>query len=97
MLQYLIHSNPDKGAEFATHLANAEYLDHLQNRLLEMNPVHASQVVDAILGNKMFTHIDPSRISNHCAGLLQRALEHYEDSADIKQAGIVHTKTLQAD
>ena len=46
----------------------------LQTRLLEMNLVHAPQVVDAILGNEMFTHYDRPRIANLCekAGLLQR-------------------------
>ncbi|KAF8582771.1 clathrin heavy chain 1 [Ramaria rubella] len=69
---------------------------HLQTRLLEMNLVHAPQVADAILGNEMFTHYDRPRIANLCekAGLLQRALEHYEDIADIKRA-IVHTNVLQ--
>ncbi|KAF8998593.1 clathrin heavy chain 1 [Cyathus striatus] len=71
---------------------------HLQTRLLEMNLVHAPQVADAILGNEMFTHYDRPRIANLCekAGLLQRALEHYEDLADIKRA-IVHTAGLPAD
>ncbi|EJD47981.1 clathrin heavy chain [Auricularia subglabra TFB-10046 SS5] len=67
----------------------------LQTRLLEMNLVHAPQVADAILGNKMFTHYDKARIANLCekAGLLQRALEHYDDIADIKRV-IVHTNAL---
>ncbi|KAF9258879.1 clathrin heavy chain [Marasmius fiardii PR-910] len=70
----------------------------LQTRLLEMNLMHAPQVADAILGNEMFTHYDRPRIANLCekAGLLQRALEHYEDLADIKRA-IVHATTLPAD
>ncbi|KAG1720204.1 armadillo-type protein [Suillus occidentalis] len=65
---------------------------HLQTLLLEMNLVHAPQVADAILGNKMFTNYDRPRIANLCekANLLQRALEHYEDLADIKHA-IIHT------
>lgn len=69
---------------------------HLQTRLLEMNLVHAPQVADAILGNEMFSHYDRPRIANLCekAGLLQRALEHYEDIADIKRV-IVHTSVLQ--
>ena len=63
-----------------------------------MNLVHAPQVADAILGNEMFTYYDRPRIANLCerAGLLQRALEHYEDINDIKRA-IVHTNVLQAD
>ncbi|EPQ56784.1 hypothetical protein GLOTRDRAFT_21533, partial [Gloeophyllum trabeum ATCC 11539] len=68
---------------------------HLQTRLLEMNLVHAPQVADAILGNEMFSYYDRPRIANLCerAGLLQRALEHYEDLADIKRV-IVHTNAL---
>ncbi|QRW17148.1 Clathrin [Rhizoctonia solani] len=68
---------------------------HLQTRLLEMNLLHAPQVADAILGNEMFTHYDRPRIANLCerAGLLQRALDHYEDLADIKRV-VVHTNVL---
>ncbi|KAJ6625007.1 clathrin heavy chain 1 [Mycena sp. CBHHK59/15] len=132
LLQHVMRTNPDKGAEFAAQLVNDEtgplvdvervvdifmsqnmiqpatsfLLDALkenrpeqgplQTRLLEMNLVHAPQVADAILGNEMFTHYDRPRIANLCekAGLLQRALEHYEDLADIKRA-IVHTAALQ--
>ncbi|KAL6297965.1 armadillo-type protein [Sparassis latifolia] len=39
---------------------------HLQTHLLEMNLIHAPQVVDAILGNEMFTHYDHPRIANFC-------------------------------
>ncbi|PWN29567.1 putative CHC1-clathrin heavy chain [Jaminaea rosea] len=71
---------------------------HLQTRLLEMNLVNAPQVADAILGNEMFTHYDRPRIANLCekAGLLQRALEHYEDNADIKRV-VVHSNLLNAE
>ncbi|ETW78923.1 hypothetical protein HETIRDRAFT_155976 [Heterobasidion irregulare TC 32-1] len=131
LLQHVMRTNPEKGAEFASQLANDEsgplidiervvdifmsqnmiqpatsfLLDalkdnkpeqgHLQTRLLEMNLIHAPQVADAILGNDMFSHYDRPRIANLCekAGLLQRALEHYEDLADIKRA-IVHTNIL---
>jgi clathrin heavy chain len=50
------------------------------------------------VGNEMFSHYDRPRIANLCekAGLLQRALEHYEDIADIKRV-IVHTNLLQPD
>ncbi|CEH18551.1 clathrin heavy chain [Ceraceosorus bombacis] len=70
---------------------------HLQTRLLEMNLVNAPQVADAILGNEMFTHYDRPRIANLCekAGLLQRALEHYEADADIKRV-VVHSNLLDA-
>ncbi|KAI0065620.1 clathrin heavy chain [Artomyces pyxidatus] len=134
LLQHIMRTNPEKGAEFASQLVNDDtgslidvervvdifmsqnmiqpatsfLLDalkdnkpeqgHLQTRLLEMNLVHAPQVADAILGNEMFTHYDRPRIANLCekAGLLQRALEHYEDLADIKRA-IVHTNVLAPD
>lgn len=67
----------------------------LQTRLLEMNLATAPQVADAILGNQMFTHYDRPTIAQMCekAGLLQRALEHYNDLYDIKRA-IVHTQVL---
>ncbi|EKM49484.1 uncharacterized protein PHACADRAFT_264985 [Phanerochaete carnosa HHB-10118-sp] len=134
LLQHIMRTNPEKGAEFAAQLVNDEngplvdvervvdifmsqnmiqpatsfLLDalkdnkpeqgHLQTRLLEMNLMHAPQVADAILGNEMFTHYDRPRIANLCekAGLLQRALEHYEDIADIKRV-IVHASTLPID
>ncbi|KAL9713749.1 Clathrin heavy chain [Leucoagaricus gongylophorus] len=134
LLQHIMRTNPDKGAEFATQLVNDDsgplvdaervvdifmsqnmiqpatsfLLDalkdnkpeqgHLQTRLLEMNLVNAPQVADAILGNEMFSHYDRPRIANLCekAGLLQRALEHYEDLSDIKRV-IVHTNGLQPD
>ena len=68
---------------------------HLQTRLLEMNLVNAPQVADAILGNEMFSHYDRPRIAQLCeqAGLLTRALEHYEDPASIKRV-IVQTDKL---
>ncbi|KAF8661339.1 hypothetical protein AX16_001434 [Volvariella volvacea WC 439] len=134
LLQHIMRTNPEKGAEFAAQLVNDEsgplvdvervvdifmaqnmiqpatsfLLDalkenkpeqgHLQTRLLEMNLVHAPQVADAILGNEMFSYYDRPRIANLCekAGLLQRALEHYEDLADIKRV-IVHASTLPVD
>ena len=67
----------------------------LQTRLLEMNLVNAPQVADAILGNEMFSHYDRPRIANLCekAGLLQRALEHYDSLDDIKRV-VVHTNLL---
>ncbi|KAI8996350.1 clathrin heavy chain [Trametes punicea] len=71
---------------------------HLQTRLLEMNLLHAPQVADAILVNNILTHFDRPRIANLCekAGLLQRALELYEDLADIKRV-IVHTTAFPVD
>ena len=71
---------------------------HLQTRLLEMNLLHAPQVADAILVNQILTHFDHPRIANLCekAGLLQRALELYEDLADIKRV-IVHANVFPAE
>ncbi|KAL1407009.1 Clathrin heavy chain [Vanrija albida] len=70
----------------------------LQTRLLEMNLINAPQVADAILGNEMFTHYDRPRIANLAekAGLVQRALEHYEDINDIKRV-VVHTNLFNAE
>ena len=70
----------------------------LQTRLLEVNLLNAPQVADAILGNHMFTHYDRPRIANLCekAGLMQRALEHYEDLADIKRV-VVHSNLFEND
>jgi clathrin heavy chain len=60
----------------------------LQTRLLEMNLMAAPQVADAIMANEMFTQYDKPRIAMLCekAGLLQRAIEHYENIDDIKRA-----------
>ncbi|EJF64173.1 clathrin heavy chain 1 [Dichomitus squalens LYAD-421 SS1] len=71
---------------------------HLQTRLLEMNLLHAPQVADAILVNQILTHFDRPRVANLCekAGLLQRALELYEDIADIKRV-IVHATVFPTD
>ncbi|POW02753.1 hypothetical protein PSHT_11983 [Puccinia striiformis] len=71
---------------------------YLQTKLLEMNLLNAPQVADAILSNEMFSHYDRPSIANLCekAGLLQRALEHYEDISDIKRV-LVHTNLLNTD
>jgi len=59
----------------------------LQTRLLEMNLMAAPQVADAIMENNMFTHYDKPRIAMLCekAGLMRRALEHYENTDDLKR------------
>ena len=60
----------------------------LQTRLLEINLLGGMpQVADAILGNEMFSYYDKAHIGRLCeqAGLTQRALEHYQDVADIKK------------
>ncbi|GAB7357211.1 hypothetical protein MBLNU459_g8194t3 [Dothideomycetes sp. NU459] len=67
----------------------------LQTRLIEMNLMNAPQVADAILGNEMFHHYDRARVAQLCeqAGLMSRALEHYEDPASIKRV-IVQTDKI---
>lgn len=67
----------------------------LQTRLIEMNLMNAPQVADAILGNEMFSHYDRPRVAQLCeqAGLMSRALEHYEDPASIKRV-IVQTDKI---
>ena len=60
----------------------------LQTKLLEINLLGGTpQVADAIMGNEMFTHYDRPHVAKLCeqAGLLQRALEHYTDAADVKR------------
>ncbi|KAI1498271.1 clathrin heavy chain [Biscogniauxia marginata] len=123
LLQHIVRTNPERGAEFASSLANHEggslidiervvdvfqsqgmvqqatafLLDalkdnrpehaNLQTRLLEMNLMNAPQVAEAILSNQMFTQFDKARIAALCeqTGLLQKALELYEDPAAIKR------------
>lgn len=78
--------------------ANKPEQGHLQTRLLEMNLMNAPQVADAILGNEMFSYYDKPRIAQLCenAGLLTRALEHYEDPASIKRC-IVQSDRIPED
>ncbi|KAF2720329.1 clathrin heavy chain [Polychaeton citri CBS 116435] len=75
--------------------ANKPEQAQLQTRLLEMNLMNAPQVADAILGNEMFSYYDKQRVAQLCenAGLLTRALEHYEDPASIKRC-IVQTDKI---
>ena len=72
---------------------------HLQTRLLEMiKLLHAPQVADAILVNHVLTHFDHPRIANLCekAGLLRRALELYDDLADIRRV-VFHANVFPAE
>ncbi|OMJ15847.1 Clathrin heavy chain 1 [Smittium culicis] len=77
---------------------NLESDGPLQTKLLEMNLVHAPQVADAILSNKVFTHFDKNHIAQLCerANLYQRALELFSDINDIRRV-IVHTGALGPD
>merc|ERR1719311_1033253 len=75
---------------------NKEEEGPLQTRLLEMNLMAAPQVADAIMANDMFTQYDKPRIGMLCekAGLMQRALDHYENIEDIKRA-MARTELMQ--
>ena len=69
----------------------------LQTRVLEVNLMMGQpQVADAILGQEIFQHYDKGRIAGLCEqqGLVERALAHYTDPADIKRA-VVHTHRLR--
>eukprot|EP01006_Ploeotia_vitrea_P038806 TRINITY_DN66279_c7_g9_i1.p1 TRINITY_DN66279_c7_g9~~TRINITY_DN66279_c7_g9_i1.p1 ORF type:complete len:1733 (+),score=1150.79 TRINITY_DN66279_c7_g9_i1:482-5680(+) len=61
----------------------------LQTKLLEINLMSMPQVANAIMESEdySFSHYDKVKIAQLCenAGLYQRALEHYEDLADIKR------------
>jgi clathrin heavy chain len=60
----------------------------LQTKLLEINLMGGMpQVADAIMANETFTHYDKAFIGKLCeqCGLSQRALEHYQDVADVKR------------
>lgn len=60
----------------------------LQTQLLAMNLQQAPKVAEAILQMNLFTHYDHQYIGQLCekAGLMQWALEHYTDKADVKRA-----------
>ena len=69
----------------------------LQTRVLEANLMMGqAQVADAILGQEIFQHYDKPRVAQMCEqqGLVERALAHYSDPADIKRA-VVHTHRLR--
>ncbi|CAK0821327.1 unnamed protein product [Prorocentrum cordatum] len=59
----------------------------LQTQLLAMNLQQAPKVAETILQMNMFTHYDKQFIGTLCekAGLMQYALEHYQDPADVKR------------
>ena len=71
----------------------------LQTQVLEINlRGGAPQVANAILSNKMFSHFDRPYIAKLCeaARLFQRALELFDDVADIKRV-IVNTNEIPAE
>ena len=61
---------------------------HLQTKLLEINLRAAPNVAEAIFQMQQFTHYDRERIGRMCeqAGLYGRALEHLNNTDDIKRA-----------
>jgi len=73
LLEALKQNRPDQG--------------QLQTQLLAMNLQQAPKVAEAILQMNMFTHYDKPYIAGLCekAGLMQYALEHYTDAADMKR------------
>merc|ERR1719230_370551 len=75
LLEALKENRPDQGA--------------LQTKLFEMNLMNpqSAQVAEAIFQMNMFTQYDRNYIGQLCekAGLMQRALEHYTDVADVKR------------
>ena len=75
---------------------NREEEGQLQTRLIEMNLMNAPQVADAILGNDMFSYFDKQRVAQLCeqAGLLNRALELYQDPTSIKRC-VVQTDKIK--
>jgi len=67
--------------------ANRPDQAQLQTQLLAMNLQQAPKVAEAILQMNMFTHYDKAFIGQLCekAGLMQWALEHYQEPADLKR------------
>jgi len=71
---------------------------HLQTQLLVMNLQRAPKVAEAILQMQppMFTHYDRAAVAQLCekAGLMQYALEHYTEMADMKRI-LLHSHQIQ--
>eukprot|EP00929_Paragymnodinium_shiwhaense_P056354 TRINITY_DN2820_c0_g1_i2.p1 TRINITY_DN2820_c0_g1~~TRINITY_DN2820_c0_g1_i2.p1 ORF type:complete len:1724 (-),score=606.43 TRINITY_DN2820_c0_g1_i2:339-5510(-) len=67
--------------------ANKPEHAQLQTQLLAMNLQQAPKVAEAILQMNMFTQYDKTLIGQLCekAGLMQYAMEHYSDTADLKR------------
>jgi len=75
--------------------ANRPDQGQLQTQLLAMNLQQAPKVAEAILQMNMLTHYDRAYIGQLCekAGLMQWALEHYSDAADMKRV-MLHAHTM---
>jgi len=67
--------------------ANRPDQAQLQTQLLAMNLQQAPKVAEAIFQMNLFTHYDRHYIGQLCekAGLMQWALEHYQDNTDLKR------------
>ncbi|KIM71993.1 hypothetical protein PILCRDRAFT_16542 [Piloderma croceum F 1598] len=107
-------TNPDKGAEFATQLANDESgplvdVERVVDIFMSQNTIQpaTSFLLDALKGNKQeqghlqtclfkmnLIYAPQDRQSLRNGWFVTKALEHYENLADIKRA-IVHTNVLQ--
>lgn len=59
----------------------------MQTKIIEINLMFKPEVADAILSGGQFSHYDRPRIAQLCekAGLYMRAMEHYNDLADIRR------------
>jgi len=68
---------------------------HLQTQVLAMNLQQAPKVAEAILQMGIFTHYDKHYIGQLCekAGLMQYALEHYQDPGDLKRV-LLHAHSM---
>jgi len=67
---------------------NKETDGPMQTKLLEINLLNGHpQVADALLGNKVFSYFDKSRVAKLCesVGLYHRSLENYSDFKDKKR------------
>lgn len=75
--------------------ANRPDQGQLQTQLLAMNLQQAPKVAEAILQMNMFTHYDRTYIGQLCekAGLMQWAMEHYNDTSDLKRV-MLHAHTM---
>merc|ERR1740123_1202789 len=75
--------------------ANKPEHAQLQTQLLAMNLQQAPKVAEAILQMNMFTHYDRALVGQLCekAGLMQWALEHFQDATDLKRV-LLHAHTM---
>jgi len=84
MLEALKHNKPEQG--------------QLQTQLLAMNLQQMPKAAEMILQSGMFSHYDRAYIGQLCekAGLMQWALDHYTDTADLKRV-MLHAHSMPPD